>query len=234
MWQQIGQPANQGWAEWRNHQLANTFHNALSNYCLIKLSSCSCLLPIVIPIALSNYPAAHTYCRAGREQRALGNQWGPQPSNQNVDKYICQMLTNTIAKYILPNIIAKEVQPSWSDSCRASGPASSPAAPTRQCGPACYIIFGVWVFFSEKSESKWYRLRKVNVWHMVQPITLCFAFMQVVCLSPIVVKVQEDKSASHLQVVDPLDEVVLKTETKNVDALGENVESSWKVWEYEN
>ena len=58
--------------------------------------------------------------------------------------------------------------------------------------------------------------------------------MQVVCLSPIVVKVQEDKSASHLQVVDPLDEVVLKTETKNVDALGENVESSWKVWEYEN
>ena len=58
--------------------------------------------------------------------------------------------------------------------------------------------------------------------------------MQVVCLSPIVVKVQEDKSASHLQIVDPLDEVVLKTKTKNVDALGENVESSWKVWEYEN
>ena len=101
-------------AEWRNHQLANTFHNALSNYpathtyhiiphttmlyqtismdpahtyCLVKLSGCSYLLPIVMPIALSNYPAAHTYCRAGREQRALGNQWGPQPSNQNVDKY---------------------------------------------------------------------------------------------------------------------------------------------------
>ena len=64
---------------------------------------------------------------------------------------------------------------------------------------------------------------------MVQPITSCFGFMQVVCLSPIVVKVQEDKSASHLQIVDPLDEVVLKTKTKNVDALGENVESSWKV-----
>ena len=32
------------------------------------------------------------------------------------------------------------------------------------------------------------------------------------CLSPVVVKVQEDKSASHLQVVNPLDEVVLKTE----------------------
>ena len=96
------------------------------------------------------------------------------PKKLNVAK------NNCLRSSMLPKIIAKEVEPSWSDSCRASAPASLPGAPIQQCGPACHFIhLFVCLFFSEKfgpichitfavffcwEISKW-RLRKGKVDH---------------------------------------------------------------------
>ena len=66
-----------GRVEWRNHQLANTFHNALSNYpadhtfCIIPHTTMLCQTIQLIPLAEEK---VYTYCRASQEQRALGNQ----------------------------------------------------------------------------------------------------------------------------------------------------------------